>query len=273
MTKRLPSIFVSHGLPPMALFDDPYNGALINFGRSVQKEIKGIVSVSSEWIQPGPIQITASSNPSIQHGFYGYQEELYSMTYDSPSTENLGTRVQELLDAGNFETRLNDDYPLDHGVWMPMRLVRPDADLPVVQISLPMYEDPRVILKIGHSLSRLREEGILLMGSGNATLNMTKIVWHARGEDINPKIQEFDSWLKENLLTANVENILNYRDLAPHAAFAHPSMASLLPLFFTMGTSMSGDFPQIIYQAFKYSTISLLTFCLTDQGIKEELLS
>lgn len=177
--------------------------------------------------------------------------------------------MQALLDESTIDSVMNEHYKFDFGVWMPLRLIRPEGDVPVVQLSLPMYEDPRQIMKLGHTLSILREKGILLLASGNAAINMSKIIWHARGEDIHPKIKEFDSWLRENLMTANVEKILNYRQEAPHSDFAHPSTASLLPLFFTMGTSISGDFPQIIYHAFKYSTVSLLNFSLHDKKIEQ----
>lgn len=265
MTKRTPSLFVSHGLPPMAIMDDPYNSALINFGRNL--DVKGIVAVSSHWVSPGPIQVTSNVHPFIQHNFHGFQRELYELQYETPYSGDLVEQVANLLDENNFEVNLNSHYGFDHGVWMPLRLIRPEADLPVVQLSLPLYEDPRKVLKLGHSLSLLREKGILLVGSGVAAFNASKIVWHARGDDVNKKISEFDDWLEKNLLSANIEDILDYRKSAPHGEFAHPSSATLLPLFFTMGTSMHGDRPQIIYKGFKYTSTSLLSFCLSDEPI------
>lgn len=265
MKEIVPSLFVSNGLPPMALMDDPYNSALINFGRNL--EIKGIVAVSSHWISPGPIQISSNPHPFIQYNFSGFQEELYRLEYKTPYSVDLVEQVANLLDEDDFEVSLNPHYGFDNGVWMPLRMIRPEADLPVVQISLPLYEDPRKVMKLGHSLASLREKGILLMASGAAALNASKIVWHARGEDVHPKVRDFDDWLKENLLAANIENLLDYRKSAPGGEFAHPSTASLLPLFFTLGTSISGDRPQIIYEGFKYSSTSLLSFCLSNQVI------
>jgi 4,5-DOPA dioxygenase extradiol len=265
MKKFAPSLFVSHGLPPMALLDDPYNTALINFGRNL--DIKGIVCVSSHWIAPGPIQITSNQVPFIQHNFHGFQSELYDLTYPTPYSADLVEQVAELLDENDFAVDLNPHYGFDNGIWMPLRLIRPEGDLPVVQISLPLYEDPRKIMKLGHALAGLRENGILLMASGKAALNTRKIVWHARGEDVHPKVQEFNTWLKENLLDAQIENILDYRKSAPGGELSHPSTASFLPMFFTLGTSLSGDRPQIIYEGFKYSSTSLLTFCLSHDEI------
>lgn len=271
MNKLTPSLFVSHGLPPMALMDDPYNSALVNFGRNL--DIKGIVVVSSHWVSPGAIQITSNQHPFIQHNFHGFQKDIYDLQYQTPFSPELVERVNELLEEENFETTFNPHYGFDHGVWMPLRMIRPESDLPVVQISLPLYEDPRKIMKIGHSLTKLREEGILLMASGMAAFNAPKMIWHARGEDVNAKIQEFDNWLEMKLKSAEIEDILDYRKTAPHGEFAHPSSATLLPLFFTIGTSMHGDRPQIIYKGFKYSSTSLLTFCLSGDEISSKSFS
>lgn len=255
----------------MAMMDDPYNSALVNFGRNL--DIKGIVCVSSHWVSPGPIQVTSNPVPFIQHNFHGFQKDLYDLNYQTPFSVDLNEVVENLLDENDFQVSLNPNYGFDHGIWMPLRLIRPEADLPVVEISLPMYEDPRKIMRLGHALAPLRDNGILLMASGNAALNASKIVWHARGEDVNPKIREFDDWLSENLMKANIEEILDYRKSAPSGEFAHPSSASLLPLFFTVGTSLSGDKPQMIYKGFKYSSTSLMTFCLTDTEISNKSLS
>ena len=111
------------------------------------------------------------------------------------------------------------------------------------------------------------------MGSGVAAFNASKLIWHARGEDVNRKIEEFDNWLEDCILKARIEDILDYRKSAPHGEFAHPSSATLLPLFFTMGTSLHGDRPQILYKGFKYSSTSLLTFCLSSQEISNKSFS
>lgn len=271
MNEIIPSLFVSYGLPPMALLDDPFNSSLINLGSTM--DIKAIVAVSSHWISPGAIQITSNPEPFIQHNFHGYQSELYELKYKTPYSPDLVQEVATLLDENDFEVSLNPHYGFDNGVWMPLRMLRPEGDLPVVQISLPLYEDPRKVMKLGKSLSSLREKGVLLMASGASALNTSKIIWHARGEDVHPKVSAFNTWLKENLLAANIENLLDYRKGAPGGEFAHPSTASLLPMFFTLGTSISGDRPQIIYDGFKYSSTSLLSFCLSANEIKHKSFS
>lgn len=269
--KRAPAIFVSHGLPPMALLDDPYNSSLINFGRNL--ELKGIVCVSSLWMTPGPIQVATSLGTSIQHNFQGFQKELYDIDFSPAFSEELLKVVNSCLDKNSWKTSLNPDYGFDHGIWMPLRLINPEGTVPVVQISLPYFDGPRKIMQLGSAFSALREEGILIMGSGNASLNTSRIVWHARDEDAHPKISAFDAWLVEHLLQARIEELIDYKNSSPHAEFAHPGMGSLLPLFFIMGSSLTGDWPQIIYRGIRYSTNSLLTLCLSDKEITRQSLS
>jgi 4,5-DOPA dioxygenase extradiol len=271
MTTVAPAFFVSHGLPPLALMDDPYNSALINFGRNLN--IKGVICVSSQWLAPGPIQITSNPNPFIQYNFHGYQKDLYDLKYSTPFSNDLLTRVSLALSKESFEFILNPHYGFDHGVWMPIRLIRPDGDLPVVQLSLPFQEDPRKIMALGHALSKLREEGILILGSGLSAFNASKIIWHARGEDVNPKIKEFDQWLEKKILSAEIEDLIDYRKSGPNGEFAHPSSATLLPLFFIIGSAITGDRPQIIFRGFKYSSVSLLSFSLSSYSIVEKTMN
>lgn len=271
MSLRAPAVFISHGLPPMALLDDPYNSALINLGRNM--EIKGIIVVSSQWVLPGPVQLTSGPEIRIQHNFEGYQEELYQLDYRPAFSDELLKKVSDALEGHGFETAKNPYYELDAGAWMPLKLIRPEADLPVIQMSLPQVEDPRMLMKLGSALSHLRDEGYLLMGSGVTALNPSKVIWHARGEDVNKKIEAFSNWMEEQFMRAKIEDILDYKDRAPYPDFAHPNPTGLWPLFFIMGTSISGDFPQVIYKGFKYSTSSLLSFCLSDKTIKHKSFS
>lgn len=148
----------------MALMEDPYNTALVNFGRNI--ELKGVVAVSSHWVCPGPLQVTSNLSPFIQHNFHGYQKDLYDLTYQTPYSAELQSMVTSLLNKNGFDYVENPNYGFDHGVWMPLRLIRPEADVPVIQLSLPLYEDLRYIMKLGHVLSSVREQGILLLGAG-----------------------------------------------------------------------------------------------------------
>lgn len=257
----MPSLFVSHGLPPVALQETEYSMALQLLGKSLGSSLKGIVVVSNQWVIPGSIQITSMEKAKIQHNFYGYQKDLYDLTYDPPMDQSLVDEVALILED-DFEISLNNEYGFDHGVWMPLRHLRPQADVPVVQLSLPLFSAPRNILNLGHKLASLREKGILLLGSGQSALNLERIIWYARHEDVNPKIKEFVEWLKQQLGKAHIEELINFKTEAPFAEFAQSNNADLYPLFFAIGASLPQDKLEIIYDGYVYSTVSLLSLGL-----------
>ena len=266
MGQRVPSLFVSHGLPTTALIEDEYSEALKNFGRNLN-DLRAIVVVSSHWLTPGAIQVSANPKPFPQHHFYGYQQELYQLDYRPPASQVISEEIAALLDEKNFEVTLNAEAGLDHGVWMPLLRIRPEADVPVIQISLPMFVQSRMVMNMGSALASLREKGILLIGSGGAASNPSKIMWSAGTLNVNQKIAEFDRWLRQQFMEAQVEDILHYQEMAPHAEFAHPTPANILPLMFIMGTALEGDSPGLIYQGFRYHSQSMLTLALSQDQV------
>lgn len=262
---RAPSLFVSSGQPPLVLLEDSYSMALRDFGQRLGR-IKAIVSVSSHWVSPGPIQITSSSHPKLEKNFYGFQDEIYELQYPAPGDPELASRLRDIIRSEGLEAMENPDAGIDHGVWMPLLRIKPQADVPVIQISLPQLDDPRRIMQLGHALGELREEGILLMGSGAAAFNPAKLVWSSGEQNVNRHIRNFDLWLQEKFQRAQIEDILNYRKCAPGAEIAHPVETNLLPLFFIMGTSLNGDSPGILYRGYRYESQSLLSLTLGDSG-------
>jgi len=263
---RAPSLFVGLGQPPLVLFEDSYSLALREFGQRLGK-LQAIIAVSSQWVSPGPIQITSAKIPSLEKNFYGFQDEIYDLEYPAPGNPDLSFRLLEMFESEGFEAMLNPDAGIDHGVWMPLLRIRPKADVPVIQISLPVLDDPRKLLQLGHILAPLREEGILLLGSGAAALNPGKLVWSSGEKNVNRHILNFDQWLQEKFQRAQIEDILNYRKVAPGVKYAHPQETHILPLFFIMGTSLNGDSPGILYRGYRYESQSLLSLTLGDSGV------
>lgn len=260
---RAPALFVGQGQPPLVLFEDEYSFALREFGRRI-KGITAIVAVSSQWVSPGPIQITSSSTPRLEKNFYGFQPEIYELVYPLQGDPGLAVRIADVLEASGFETILNAEAGVDHGVWMPLLRILPDGDVPVIQLSLPMFDDPRIVLKLGHALSGLRDEGILLLGSGAAAFNPSKLVWSGGELNVDPKVRAFDEWVQEQFLRARIEELLSYQKEGPEARSAQPQEANMLPLIFVMGSSLNGDSPGILYQGYRYQSQSLLTLTLGD---------
>lgn len=235
-TSVIPALFVSHGMPTVALHEDPYSFALREFGRQIHDRCKGIVVMSAHW-STGPVQITGAEKPGIQHDFKGFQQDLYDLDYPAKGDPDLAKAICDRLEQNNLPGLVNYNKSFDHGVWVPLRFIRPEADLPVVQMSIPMALEPRQIMAIGHLMRPLREQGYLILGSGGAVNNLEKLVWHERAFPADPRTIAFENWLKESLKQANVEDLVNYTTAAPDLAFAHPTHEHLMPLFFVMGSS------------------------------------
>jgi 4,5-DOPA dioxygenase extradiol len=262
---HLPALFVSHGAPTVALQhpeEDAYARALTDFGQSLGEYFRGIVVVSAHWLSAGPVQITSSARPGIVHDFHGFQPELYEMRYDAPGDPALAQEIQTLLQVQGIESKPNPERKLDHGAWVPLHFIRPQADIPVIQISIPMTQEPRQILKLGNALAPLRRKGILLIGSGGAVHNLRELQWHGRSGGADTRAVAFDTWLKRALTEGRIEDLLDFEHGAPDAAFAHPTHEHFVPLFFTIGSSIAGDHPRFVYEGFQYGTLSMLTFAL-----------
>jgi 4,5-DOPA dioxygenase extradiol len=195
---RIPSLFVGQGQPPQVLFEDEYSFSLREFGQRLEN-IRAIVAVSSHWVSPGPIQITSSPSPRLEKNFFGFQPEIYDLSYPVRGDKELAGQIADMLEKEDFDIILNSETGIDHGVWMPLLRIRPLADVPVIQLSLPMLGDPRMILKLGHALSNLRDEGILLMGSGSAAFNPSKLEWSSGESRVDKKIAKFDEWLQKKI--------------------------------------------------------------------------
>jgi 4,5-DOPA dioxygenase extradiol len=260
---RIPALFVSHGAPTVALIEDEYTAALQRFGAAVGDRLKAVIAVSAHWLTAGSLQVTSRQSGGIAHDFRGFQDELYALEYAAPGSPDLAQQVVEMLAAKGVAAATNTSRKLDHGVWIPMRLLHPPASLPVLQLSLPTAMSYREIMRLGSILAPLRNQGVLLLGSGGAVHNLDHLVWHARSGDADPRAVAFEAWLKQQLVHADIEALLAVEERAPHLPFAHPTMEHLLPLFFVIGSSLAGDQVRMVYEGFQYRTLSMMSFALS----------
>ncbi|MBC7210417.1 MAG: dioxygenase, partial [Pseudomonas sp.] len=174
---------------------------------------------------------------------------LYAVQYPAPGEPALARRLSELLGG-----RLDEQRPFDHGAWVPLSLMYPEADIPVVQVSLPSQAGPDLQLKVGRALSALREEGILLIGSGSITHNLGELDWHAGPDAVEPWALAFRDWVVDRLSAGDETGLVDYRRQAPFAVRNHPSDEHLLPLFFAMGAG--GRFG-IVHQGFTLGALGM----------------
>lgn len=229
----LPTLFISHGSPMLALEPGASAAPLARLAAELPRP-RAILVVSAHWETPD-LRVTASPQPKIWHDFYGFPDALYQVQYPASGSPELAQRVSELLAADQLPVTLDAERPLDHGAWVPLSLMYPQADIPVVQLSLPSRLGPRLQDRIGKALRQLRTEGFLLIGSGSITHNLRELDWHAGPQSVTPWAQAFRDWMVQQLAANDDEALLDYRQRAPFAVRNHPSDEHLLPLYFARG--------------------------------------
>ena len=231
--RRLPSLYISHGSPMTALQPGQVGLRLAELAADLPRP-RAIVIASAHWLSDLP-RVGAHPQPPTIHDFGGFPEALYRIRYPAPGDPVLAAQVlQRLQDA-----HLDVSRGLDHGAWVPLRLLFPDASIPVVPISLQPQRGPAHQLALGRALAPLREEGVLLIGSGSITHNLHDFGTYQDGKEA-PYVRPFINWVEQRLAASDVEALLDYRRQAPHAARAHPTDEHLQPLHFAMGAAGTG---------------------------------
>lgn len=171
---RYPTLFVSHGTPMLAFGDDPFHDRLKEFTAQLPKP-KAIVVVSAHSLSSESVHVLRTEQNWIQHDFTGFPKELYDIQYNCPGEPALADEITRLLQEAPFNVKVETHAPLDHGIWIPLMSLYPKADVPVVRVSLPVNLIPAQVLKLGRTLSKLRENGVMLIGTGGAVHNLREL--------------------------------------------------------------------------------------------------
>lgn len=235
-TPRLPALFVSHGAPTLPLDNSPARRFLERLAGELPARPEAILAVSAHWETRRAAVNAVAFNETI-HDFHGFPAALDALRYPAPGSAALAERVRALLAAGGVAVEVDRQRGLDHGAWVPLMLAFPDADIPVVQLSVQTALGPRHHLELGRLLAPLREEGALVLGSGSFTHDLASFRDHARVLDApEPEwVTGFADWTDQAMEEGRIDDLLHYRDLAPHAARNHPTEEHLLPLFVALG--------------------------------------
>lgn len=252
---RLPALFVSHGAPTLPLEQGPARGFLAQLGSGFERP-EAILSISAHWETAAP-SISRALQPETIHDFYGFPEALYAMRYPAPGAPELAVRAAALLAESGFTASRNEDRGLDHGAWVPLMLMYPEADIPVTQLSVQSRLGPDHHWRLGEALKPLRDEGVLIMASGSVTHNLREFGRHRYDSPPPSWVSEFNDWLHDRVLSMDRAALLEYRTLAPHAVRNHPSEEHLLPLFAAAGAATSGNRPQRLHAAYTYGVIGM----------------
>ncbi|HEX5841634.1 MAG TPA: class III extradiol ring-cleavage dioxygenase [Pseudomonas sp.] len=248
----LPSLFISHGSPMLALQPGASGPALAHLASQLPRP-RAIVVVSAHW-ESRELRVGSAAQPDTWHDFRGFPAELYRVQYPAPGEPQLASAIVQLLSAAGLPAQLDAERPLDHGAWVPLALLYPQADIPVVQVSLPSQQGPALQSQVGQALAGLRAEGVLLIGSGSITHNLGELDWQAAPDSIEPWAQAFRDWIVDKLAGQDRAALQDYRRQAPHAARNHPSDEHLLPLFFA---AAAGDQFKVEHSGFTYGALGM----------------
>lgn len=233
---RMPAIYLGHGAPP--LVEDPtWSGELARWAADLPRPTS-ILVVSAHW-EAAPATLGATTSVPLVYDFYGFPEKYYQVRYPSPGAPELAQRVRRLL-APQIAVAQDPRRGLDHGAYVPLTVMYPAADIPVLQLSMPSLEATE-LLALGRRLAPLRDEGVLIMGSGFMTHGLPFL--HEFRIDAAPPAwsSEFDQWAAEALARGDVDGLLDYRRRAPAVRYAHPTVDHFVPLFVALGADVTAS--------------------------------
>lgn len=258
-----PSLFIAHGAPDLLISDIPARSFLNDLGSRLSKP-RGIVVISAHWTS-ADLQMTDVSAQQTIHDFHGFPAELYDIEYKASGDNWLNESLSSALGEAGYPVRTGSRLGLDHGAWVPLQLMYPKADIPVIQLSLLESEIPEEHFKIGQALTGLREQGILILASGGLVHNLGAL----KSEGLPPDewALSFDNGLFEHLQSRDLHALFNYATDSEHAKMAHPTDEHLMPLFVAIGAGWSEGVTKKIHHSFSYGNLSMTSYAFTESNI------
>jgi 4,5-DOPA dioxygenase extradiol len=254
----MPTLFISHGSPMLAVVDSAARRFLTQLGPKLPTPTA--VAVISAHYDSATTEVTAGERPETIHDFGGFPDELYRLHYPAPGRPTLAREIVGLLEAAGHPARLAPHRGLDHGAWIPLSLMLPKADVPVLQISINSRRSPEQHFALGRALRSLRDEGTLLLGSGGATHNLA-LYARARGraDDSAPPewVEAFNEWTASAVAARRLDDLFRYAERAPYATHNHPTAEHYLPLFVTLGTTHDDEPGVRIHSSYDRGLLSL----------------
>ena len=255
MAEILPTIFFGHGNPMNAVLSNDFTNAWSRIGRTIPRP-KAILSISAHWFVP-ETGVTVATSPRTIHDFGGFPRELFQVQYPAPGDPALARRVQNLL--APLEVRLDNSWGLDHGTWSVLRHVYPDADIPVVQLSIDEGKPASFHFEIGKKLASLREEGVLMIGSGNLVHNLHAYAWGRHMPDPYDWAVRFETDAKDMMIAGEYKPLIDYETLGPEALLSIPTPDHYLPMLYVLATRQEREAITFPIEGVDGGSISMLT--------------
>lgn len=259
---RVPALFVSHGAPLFAIEVGSTGPALTHWGaglRARHPDLQGVVIMSPHWTADSA-HVMTGLQPATWHDFGGFPPALYELQYPAAGSPALAQDVLNLLHAAGVAAQGDAARPFDHGAWVPLMHLFPQADVPVVQVAVPQGAGPAQVYATGVALRSLREQNVLVVGSGSMTHNLAEFFGGER--EPAPYVLEFSRWIEAALARGDIQAVLNYRSQAPGALRAHPTEDHFLPIFFALGAAGDDLHAHYLSREVMYSMLSMDAFAM-----------
>jgi 4,5-DOPA dioxygenase extradiol len=252
-----PTLFVSHGAPTLPLEQGvPAREFLAGLGRQYPAPA-AVLCISAHWNTPRPA-VNSVMKPATTHDFFGFPRELYGITYPAPGDTDLARRAAGLVAEAGIPCDTDTGRGLDHGAWVPLMLMYPDAGIPVVQLSIQGHLDPARHLALGDAIAPLRQEGVLIIGSGGAVHPLgDPAVALGEGLPTDEWAIAFNAWLNQAVTNGDRGSLIRYRELAPSAVHAQPYPDHFMPLLAALGAAGPGARGKILHQSWYWGNLGM----------------
>jgi 4,5-DOPA dioxygenase extradiol len=250
-----PALFLSHGSPMLALTDSPARDFLRGLGKELGRP-SAILVASAHWETRVPAFNAVARNETI-HDFYGFPPALFAMRYEPPGAPALAETAAALLSAAGLQSAIDPARGLDHGAWVPLSLMYPEATIPVFQVGIQSQLNPAHHLRLGRALAPLREQNVLIIGSGSFTHNLSNLRRDAVDGPQPPDVTAFADWFDAAITGGRTDDLLNYRTRAPYAVQQHPTEEHLLPLYVALGAAGEHPTPERLHTSAMYSSLRM----------------
>jgi len=260
----LPSLFLSHGAPTLPLTETPARAFLSGLGDEMMRP-KAILVISAHWETSVPTISAVDRNETI-HDFGGFPPALYALQYPAPGSPTVAAEVSALLRASGIDSRVDRSRGLDHGAWVPLLLMYPRADIPVLQLSVQPHLGAEHHLHLGRALAPLRQQGVLIIGSGSMTHDLSEFRGHGINDPAPDWVNAFADWFHSALSTGRTGDLLDYRRQAPFAVKNHPSEEHLLPLYAALGAAGESARAERLHASATYSILRMDVYAFRAPG-------
>lgn len=253
MIERMPALFVGHGSPMNAIEDNEYSRNWSGIAKKIKRP-EAILAVSAHWFTDGT-RITDDADPKMVYDMYGFPDELYKVKYHAKGNPDLAFRTKGLIKNA---VNIDNSWGIDHGVWSVLRHMYPEADIPLLQLSIDYKSEAAVHYRLGQEIASLRENGVMVLGSGNIVHNLSKISWGMNGGQ--PWALEFDEYIKENIINRQHQAVIDYENAGNSSKLAFPTPEHFYPLLYVLGASNKEDKITVFNNSCTMGSISMTSY-------------